>query len=235
MRAPADFRNNRGRSNITNSRRNRSRSQREASNLESSSSSENENNNSSDSDDSESSERPSRRSHRSGRRNSPRNREQDIEANFQRVMEDLNPVFTQLFGTSNQQTSGAPRGVTQHPNSALMSHLISSLNARPVYNIYEMEELNTDRQRESEVPDRGLRPQMINSIPVSYYTENLKASNPSGYCSICMVDFEVGDPIKFILCSHFYHADCINEWLAKRSICPDCRLNIRAFDMAQLQ
>ncbi|KAI4799394.1 hypothetical protein KUCAC02_016962, partial [Chaenocephalus aceratus] len=32
-------------------------------------------------------------------------------------------------------------------------------------------------------------------------------------CVICMMDFEYGDPIRFLPCMHIYHMDCIDDWL----------------------
>ena len=32
-------------------------------------------------------------------------------------------------------------------------------------------------------------------------------------CVVCMSDFEVGDKLRVLLCSHEYHVDCIDQWL----------------------
>lgn len=41
-------------------------------------------------------------------------------------------------------------------------------------------------------------------------------------CVICMMDFEYGDPIRFLPCLHIYHLDCIDTWLMRSFTCPSC-------------
>ncbi|KAM8843489.1 RING finger protein 11-like [Synchiropus splendidus] len=41
-------------------------------------------------------------------------------------------------------------------------------------------------------------------------------------CVICMMDFEYGDPVRFLPCLHIYHADCIDAWLVRSFTCPSC-------------
>ncbi|XP_054636336.1 RING finger protein 11a [Dunckerocampus dactyliophorus] len=41
-------------------------------------------------------------------------------------------------------------------------------------------------------------------------------------CVICMMDFEYGDPIRFLPCLHIYHIDCIDAWLMRSFTCPSC-------------
>ncbi|KTG47884.1 hypothetical protein cypCar_00013139 [Cyprinus carpio] len=41
-------------------------------------------------------------------------------------------------------------------------------------------------------------------------------------CVICMMDFEYGDPIRFLPCMHIYHVDCIDAWLMRSFTCPSC-------------
>ncbi|XP_015247396.1 RING finger protein 11a isoform X1 [Cyprinodon tularosa] len=41
-------------------------------------------------------------------------------------------------------------------------------------------------------------------------------------CVICMMEFEYGDPIRFLPCLHIYHLDCIDPWLMRSFTCPSC-------------
>ena len=41
-------------------------------------------------------------------------------------------------------------------------------------------------------------------------------------CAICMIDFEVGDQMRFLPCLHAYHKDCIDDWLMRSFTCPSC-------------
>lgn len=41
-------------------------------------------------------------------------------------------------------------------------------------------------------------------------------------CAICMIEFEVGDQMRFLPCLHAYHKDCIDDWLMRSFTCPSC-------------
>lgn len=51
-------------------------------------------------------------------------------------------------------------------------------------------------------------------------------------CPICMEEYQSDDQITKLHCGHYYHSECINEWLAKSAICPYCKQKIdRAVDL----
>ncbi|KAF8706548.1 hypothetical protein HU200_030830 [Digitaria exilis] len=42
-------------------------------------------------------------------------------------------------------------------------------------------------------------------------------------CAICIGEFEVGDDLSVMPCSHVFHEGCIAKWLARSRLCPCCR------------
>ncbi|RDX62594.1 putative E3 ubiquitin-protein ligase RHC1A, partial [Mucuna pruriens] len=42
-------------------------------------------------------------------------------------------------------------------------------------------------------------------------------------CSICLVEFNLGDDAARLPCSHICHYDCILEWFVQSGTCPICR------------
>ncbi|KAI8092739.1 uncharacterized protein BX664DRAFT_348005 [Halteromyces radiatus] len=54
-------------------------------------------------------------------------------------------------------------------------------------------------------------------------------------CSICLSEYEPGDLICKLWCSHHFHKDCVHEWLALNSLCPLCKQNFRGKDYNQEQ
>ena len=42
-------------------------------------------------------------------------------------------------------------------------------------------------------------------------------------CSICLADYEDGQPCLMLPCTHAYHGECILPWLRASRTCPMCR------------
>ncbi len=45
-------------------------------------------------------------------------------------------------------------------------------------------------------------------------------------CAICLCDFEDGEQVKHLPCKHFYHVQCIEQWLGRDITCPLCKDNV---------
>lgn len=77
----------------------------------------------------------------------------------------------------------------------------------------------------------GCPREIIDAIPQLAYTEDdWNASKWAGEdpsCSVCIEQFEDGDVIKTMpTCQHVFHKECIDEWLAQHSTCPNCRASL---------
>ncbi|KAF3834734.1 hypothetical protein F7725_027292 [Dissostichus mawsoni] len=63
---------------------------------------------------------------------------------------------------------------------------------------------------------------LIQHLPKGVYDPGRDGSEKKiRECVICM-DFEYGDPIRFLPCMHIYHMDCIDDWLMRSFTCPSC-------------
>ena len=45
-------------------------------------------------------------------------------------------------------------------------------------------------------------------------------------CSVCIEQFEDGTIKTMPTCQHVFHKECIDEWLAQHSTCPNCRASL---------
>ena len=84
--------------------------------------------------------------------------------------------------------------------------------------------------------ETGLTIEQIDAImPISFDAAHFrpKVSGHPASCNICLVDFEQGTTVKMLQCLHTFHKKCIDEWLAKKSLCPACRFNLRCLDVEQ--
>jgi len=59
---------------------------------------------------------------------------------------------------------------------------------------------------------------LIQHLPTGTYD----GSKKNRECVICMVEFLVGDPVRFLPCMHIYHTSCIDDWLMRSFTCPSC-------------
>ena len=41
-------------------------------------------------------------------------------------------------------------------------------------------------------------------------------------CVICMIEFCIGDRVRYLPCMHTYHTECIDDWLMRSFTCPSC-------------
>lgn len=41
-------------------------------------------------------------------------------------------------------------------------------------------------------------------------------------CVICMNEFCIGEPLRYLPCMHTYHKECIDDWLMRSFTCPSC-------------
>jgi hypothetical protein len=57
-------------------------------------------------------------------------------------------------------------------------------------------------------------------------------ARPDAPCCICLDAMEVGQQVILLPCSHGYHKDCIQRWLARSAQCPLCKTVVAPFARA---
>lgn len=73
-------------------------------------------------------------------------------------------------------------------------------------------------------------PRAIQHLPDIVVSDHDLEDNCNRECSICFLDFNVNDTVSRLPCGHFYHRECISEWLKKKCTCPICRWEIETDD-----
>ncbi|XVE64689.1 hypothetical protein DITRI_Ditri07aG0121300 [Diplodiscus trichospermus] len=71
----------------------------------------------------------------------------------------------------------------------------------------------------------GLDRPRIEAYPITLLGESCRLPRPNdNTCSICLSEYQAKERIKTIPdCDHYFHADCIDEWLKLNAACPICR------------
>ncbi|VDO28560.1 unnamed protein product [Haemonchus placei] len=44
-------------------------------------------------------------------------------------------------------------------------------------------------------------------------------------CTVCLCEFETGEEVRNLRCTHIFHVNCIDKWLVYNKKCPVCRLD----------
>ncbi|MFS7913763.1 putative transcription factor C2H2 family [Helianthus anomalus] len=70
----------------------------------------------------------------------------------------------------------------------------------------------------------GLDKSTIESYQKTTLGESCRLPNDDSTCVICLSDYKPKESLRTIPeCNHYFHADCIDEWLKLNATCPVCR------------
>ncbi|XP_071492466.1 RING finger protein 11-like [Diadema antillarum] len=94
----------------------------------------------------------------------------------------------------------------------------------PVYHVTPNQRRSASQLTEEEQIRIAKRIGLIQHLPTGQYDGSKKARE----CVICMLDFQLGDPIRLLPCMHIYHTKCIDDWLMRSFTCPSCMEPVEA-------
>ncbi|TNV75892.1 hypothetical protein FGO68_gene3600 [Halteria grandinella] len=73
--------------------------------------------------------------------------------------------------------------------------------------------------------DEGLNNEKWESLTETVFRDD--APNKYLECYVCQEEFNNGNALKVLGCSHMFHKDCIRPWFDKRDTCPLCRVAVQ--------
>ncbi len=75
--------------------------------------------------------------------------------------------------------------------------------------------------------DRETDVNLLELIPETKIEDPSKLPEEKRSCIICLCDYEIGENVVTISCTHSFHTDCIREWLNSHNHCPICKHEIK--------
>jgi len=79
--------------------------------------------------------------------------------------------------------------------------------------------------RQNHVPlvnlGRGIPRDKLQVLPITVFSRDCMPEE-NATCSICLIEYEEGDQLRTLPCSHLYHSCCIDRWLGDHDTCPLC-------------
>ena len=147
---------------------------------------------------------------------------------------DLAERINQQNGGMNPNIPLAQQLYRPNPMAQMMMRGMAAPQAQQRIDIYDPATIEQMRNRP--LSEAGLFEWEIETIMTSKFERSKINTTDKGKleCTVCLLPFKDGDPIKTLQCLHCYHGKCIDDWLAKRSTCPTCNFNMRSIDFDQL-
>jgi hypothetical protein len=69
----------------------------------------------------------------------------------------------------------------------------------------------------------------VRKLPVETYCKaalTMDADDSEHQCLVCQCEYNQGDKMRRLPCSHVFHQDCVDQWLQRKDVCPYCRVSI---------
>ncbi|KAL7165539.1 hypothetical protein ACSBR2_041260 [Camellia fascicularis] len=138
------------------------------------------------------------------------------------------------IGCSNLSESGLPRAAKYGIIIGIGIPGFVCLIGLSCYTCSRIKKYNQQRQIEAQLSNwtpqpmviiMGLDRPTIESYPTTVLGESRRLPKPNdGTCPICLAEYQPKETLRTIPeCNHYFHANCIDEWLRMNATCPLCR------------
>lgn len=75
-------------------------------------------------------------------------------------------------------------------------------------------------------PNQGATEEQLDALKLVTFVPSLFNDPDDAKCSICLGDYEDGEQLRELKCLHYFHKECVDEWLVHKKHCPLCQQDI---------
>ncbi|KAK5969314.1 RING-type domain-containing protein [Trichostrongylus colubriformis] len=129
------------------------------------------------------------------------------------------------------RTGGYPAASVRLPNGRLELHMLVNTAMPP--ELLGMVERPLDRHHMFAAPVAEPLPVGASPQDIEKCTEKMNfikdvevPENEIERCTVCLCEFETGEEVRNLRCTHIFHVNCIDKWLVYNKKCPVCRLDV---------
>uniref|UniRef100_A0A7E4UW61 RING-type domain-containing protein n=1 Tax=Panagrellus redivivus TaxID=6233 RepID=A0A7E4UW61_PANRE len=101
------------------------------------------------------------------------------------------------------------------------------LTGTAAHNLQQLQQVLTNGPVHEPPPVGATLDQIKKTTSICNYTKDPNVPEQErDRCTVCLCDFETGDEVRALNCSHMFHVDCIDRWLVYNKKCPVCRVEM---------
>ncbi|XP_063801575.1 RING finger protein 44-like [Pseudophryne corroboree] len=125
---------------------------------------------------------------------------------------------------ASQQPAENEQNVSATLQEAIMQNIEALVEANDGQNLQAMLEESFRQNMPALVEEMNRQNLQSLTVDVSYFPFTIIAEDEARQsCVICLMEYEAGERVSVLPCSHKYHPSCISEWYETNSSCPLCR------------
>ena len=145
----------------------------------------------------------------------------DKRSNNSRMSLKKRPILRRIFTNDEENKKRIRRNILNINNSQRNSFKNSYKEEKRQKLFDELLTLKIEENDEENLT------KLVSAIPAFIVKEKNKSKeNNNKYCPICLNEFMIGEKESSLPCLHFFHSNCIENWLKRSKFCPVCKLQI---------
>ena len=142
---------------------------------------------------------------------------------------DINTqIINRIYSIRRHLEISENNNIRYHPYARATNVFNSTLINNLFGILLEGTDLDTNLDTNFDDVKVALTKEQFDTLPCEIVNSDNENTYKTLECNICMDEYKQHDPVIKLFCKHYFHKDCIKNWLCnERVTCPICRTDIR--------